>query len=107
MMPTFIFEGEDRPGLESVRAEHRVSHRAHIRINHDNIRCILGGPLFDESSKRMIGTLLVFEATHIDDVRSFMAEDPYMRAGLFDIVKIRPWKVGLGGISEPSYDSLP
>ncbi len=46
----------------------------------------------------MHGTLLVFEADNADDVRTFMANDPYQLADLFEMVTVWEWSLGLGHI---------
>jgi len=44
----------------------------------------------------MNGTLLVVEAEGINDVMAFIGNDPYMQAGLFDRVEVRPWDWSFG-----------
>ncbi|PXB68003.1 hypothetical protein C0046_41155, partial [Pseudomonas aeruginosa] len=36
------------------------------------------------------------EAASLDEVQAFLADDPYVRAGLFQRVEIRPWNWSLG-----------
>ncbi|TCP95852.1 YCII-related domain-containing protein [Sphingomonas sp. PP-F2F-A104-K0414] len=47
----------------------------------------------------MVGTLLVFLATDAGAVRRFMADDPYVRAGLFEHWSVQMWSIGLGAIA--------
>nr|WP_238538090.1 YciI family protein [Paraburkholderia atlantica] len=54
------------------------------------------GPTLAPQCDAMNGTLLVVEAERIDDVMEFVSIDPYMKAGLFDCVEIRPWDWSLG-----------
>ncbi|ADG20052.1 hypothetical protein HDG35_007587 [Paraburkholderia sp. JPY681] len=56
----------------------------------------LPGPTLAPQCDAMNGTLLVVEAERIDDVMEFVSIDPYMKAGLFDCVEIRPWDWSLG-----------
>jgi uncharacterized protein YciI len=56
----------------------------------------LGGPTLAPQCDAMNGTLLVVEAEGIDDVMAFVSNDPYMQAGLFDRVEVRPWDWSLG-----------
>ncbi|MNW21367.1 YciI-like protein [compost metagenome] len=44
----------------------------------------------------MNGTLLVVEAMSLSEVQAFLGDDPYVRAGLFEHIEIRPWNWGLG-----------
>jgi len=55
----------------------------------------VAGPTLGEDGVGMNGTLLIVEAADIGAVRSFLADDPYSRAGLFQSVEVRPWNWGL------------
>lgn len=94
----FVVFCTDRPGMEQARAACRARHRAYLRApgpEHPvNVR--LGGPTLAEDGRTMNGTMLVVEADGIDAVRRFVDADPYVRAGLFEQVVIRPWAWGLG-----------
>ncbi|WP_234831421.1 MULTISPECIES: YciI family protein [Sphingobium] len=97
-MGTFVFEALDRPGMEARRLQARDLHRAYIRNTPTGMRCVLGGPLRERADGPMHGTLLVFEADNADDVRTFMANDPYQLADLFEMVTVWEWSLGLGHI---------
>jgi hypothetical protein len=56
----------------------------------------LGGPTLDDAGEAMNGTLLVIEAGSLPEVEAFIQEDPYVRAGLFATIQIRPWHWSLG-----------
>jgi len=87
----------DKPGMRAVRERVRPAHRAHLRAaaqHHVFVR--LGGPTLDALGSAMNGTLLVIEAEHIEDVERFLSDDPYMHAGLFERIEIRPWDWSLG-----------
>jgi uncharacterized protein YciI len=94
-MSYFIVFGTDAPGRNGLRAELRPVHRAWLREHpgHD-VRVVHGGPTLDEGGA-MNGTLLVVEADGIAQVRSFLAEDPYSRGGLFAQLEIRAWNWSL------------
>jgi uncharacterized protein len=92
----FAVWATDRPGMLVERQRVRDAHRARLRDPGAHaLRVRLGGPTLDEAGA-MNGTLLVVEAEHIDAVRRFMAEDPYMLAGVYAALDIRPWAWGLG-----------
>jgi uncharacterized protein YciI len=44
----------------------------------------------------MNGTMLVIEAETEEAVRAYLAEDPYMQAGLYERLEVRPFNWGLG-----------
>lgn len=93
----FVMFATDKPGHAQVRASVREPHRLYLRDpGTHKVRVHLGGPTLDEESEQMNGTMLVIEADSIDEVRAFVADDPYSQAGLFSAVEIRPWNWGLG-----------
>ncbi|ABR82085.1 MULTISPECIES: YciI family protein [Pseudomonas aeruginosa group] len=93
----FAVFATDHPRLDALRRRVRPAHRAHLR-NPSPHRVVvrLGGPTLDDCDGRMNGTLLVIEAASLDEVEAFLADDPYVRAGLFERVEIRPWSWSLG-----------
>ncbi len=95
-MPHYAFRGIDAPDTGPLRARLREDHRVHIRRAAPDCRTVLGGPLLADGDRRMIGTLLVFEAADRDAVLRFLAGDPYMRAGLFATTSVEQWQWGLG-----------
>lgn len=97
----YLFHAIDRPGTGELRGAVREAHRAFIRRQDPDCTCVLGGPLLDEAGA-MIGTALVFEAGSAAAVAAFMADDPYVRGGLFEHVEIRRWRIGLGAIVSAS-----
>ncbi|BFT64316.1 YciI family protein [Pseudomonas moorei] len=93
----FAVFATDNPDVQSLRQHLRPTHQAHLRspdAHHVVVR--LGGPTLDEESTAMNGTLLVIEAQCLSDVEAFMQDDPYVRAGLFASMEIRPWNWSLG-----------
>jgi len=91
----FAVWATDRPGTGAERLRVRDEHRARLRAGAPGLRVHLGGPTEDEQGE-MNGSLLVIEAADIDVVRAFVAADPYLRAGVYADVQVRPWRWGLG-----------
>jgi len=75
----------------------REAHRARLRAGAPGLRVVLGGPTTDAAGA-MAGSLLVIAADHIEQVRAFVAGDPYVQAGVYDpdSVQILPWDWGMG-----------
>jgi uncharacterized protein len=87
----------DKPDMRDVRERVRPSHRTYLRsAKQHGVFVRLGGPTLAPQGNAMNGTLLVIEAEGIDDVMAFVSNDPYMQAGLFDRVEVRPWDWSLG-----------
>ena len=96
----FVAFANDKPGMEEVRAAVRPSHRRFLRQHGHPVKVLLGGPMLDEKSQKMNGTMLVIEADCIEQVEDFVKQDPYIEAGLFETLNVRPWAWGLGAPEE-------
>lgn len=93
----FAVWATDAPGMLQARQRVRDAHRARLRDPGEHpVRVLLGGATLDEAAAHMNGTLLVLQAEHIEAVRKFVAEDPYVREGVYKSVEVRPWAWGLG-----------
>jgi uncharacterized protein YciI len=93
----FAVFATDHPDSLALRQRLRPSHQAHLRTT-DTHRVVvrLGGPTLDDAGLAMNGTLLVIEAGSLSEVESFIQDDPYVQAGLFSSIHIRPWHWSLG-----------
>lgn len=93
----------DRPGTLAERQRVREAHRARLRDPGDHpVRVVQAGVTLDETTGAMNGTLLVVQAETLASVRAFVDGDPYVAAGVYDTIDIRPWRCGLGPLSELS-----
>ena len=93
----------DRPGTQADRLRVREAHRARLRDPAPHpVRVVQAGVTLDEAGAAMNGTLLVVQAENLQAVRAFVDGDPYVAAGVYDRVEIRPWRCGLGPLSELS-----
>ena len=85
----------DRPGVLAQREQLRPAHRVRLRQHDHPVTVHVGGPLLD-SDGGMVGTLLVIEAADRIDVDAYLREDPYILAGIFASIEIKPFAWGLG-----------
>jgi uncharacterized protein YciI len=93
----FAVFATDHPDSLALRQRLRPSHQAHLRATGDHRVVVrLGGPILDDGGTAMNGTLLVIEAGSLPEVEAFMQDDPYVQAGLFASIQIRPWHWSLG-----------
>lgn len=93
----FAVFATDHPNSLALRQHLRPRHQDHLRAT-DTHRVIVrfGGPTLDETGSVMNGTLLVIEAGSLPEVEAFIQDDPYVQAGLFASIQIRPWRWSLG-----------
>lgn len=79
----------DKPNSESLRMENRGAHIEHLKKVKENM--LLAGPFLNDDG-RMCGSLLVFHGLSLEEVNSWLQDDPYAKAGLFESVEVRPFK---------------
>ena len=81
---------EDIADNAGIRAELLDRHMRHIGGFVDRIK--LGGPIMRGDSDSPAGGILVLEADSEASVRAMVDADPYFQAGLWQDVKIHPFK---------------
>jgi uncharacterized protein YciI len=86
----FAITNIDKPGSTALRAATRETHLGYL----DSIvsQLLLAGPLLN-GENQPIGSLLVVEAENHAAAAAFAEADPYARAGLFESVTIRPYRL--------------
>jgi hypothetical protein len=77
-------------GLER-RMSAREAHLAFVRTMPPGF-IKLAGPFLGPTGE-MCGSLFIFEAEGREDIDAYFARDPYVLAGLFASMDIRPWRV--------------
>lgn len=80
----------DKPNHTDVRAENRPAHVEHLKGLGDALWA--AGPLLADDNETMTGSLIIAEFAAKADAEAWAAADPYARAGLFEDVRIAPWK---------------
>ena len=87
-MALFVVIAIDKPDSLALRLSVREAHLAFAR---DTGRIKLGGPFLDAGGQ-MCGSMMIVEAPDLDTIRAWHTADPYVKAGLFAVSDIRPWK---------------
>ena len=95
-MSIFAIHCLDKPASLELRLANREAHLAYAGGFKAHIK--LGGPLLGEDGG-MIGSMLIMEFDDIAQARAFSADDPYVKAGLFQRVDITAFKPTLGGFA--------
>lgn len=86
----FAIHNLDKPDSLALRMATRPDHLAYLDRLVDRI--FAGGPLLDSAGKS-IGSLVIIEAEDQAAAESIAAEDPYVQAGLFETVSVRPYRL--------------
>jgi uncharacterized protein YciI len=91
-MPLFVISFLDKPDSHALRGANREEHLAYMAASG---RVRLGGPYLDDQ-ERPIGSLLIIEAADEAEVRAFMKDEPYNRAGRIPAFEVRAWRYTAG-----------
>jgi uncharacterized protein YciI len=80
----------DKPNHVETRLANRPAHVEHLTRHESHL--ISAGPLLTDDGQTMIGSLLVVDFADRAAVDSFLAADPYTKAGLFQSVTVKPYR---------------
>lgn len=89
--------GEDVPDSTELRASVRAEHLARLEQLQNEGRLILAGPhpaidATDPGAAGMSGSLIVAEFESLEAARAWADADPYVTAGVFHRVEVKPFK---------------
>jgi uncharacterized protein len=96
-MPLFVVSYVDKPNSLPLRMANRPKHLAYAHDEANPAKVKIGGPYLDEKGD-MCGSLIILEAPdHVTAIR-FTENDPYVKAGLFSSIDVRPYRLTVGTI---------
>ncbi|NQD37090.1 YciI family protein [Permianibacter sp. IMCC34836] len=89
--------GEDVPGTLDKRLAARGEHLARLQQLRDQGRLLLAGPFpavdsNDPGPAGFTGSLIVAEFASLADAQAFADSDPYVAAGVYAKVTVKPFK---------------
>lgn len=87
-MPTYVMIGRDGPDGLSLREQNHEAHVAHVSALDEQGRIRIAGPIREDEGERSIGAVIIFDADSRKDAERFVNNDPYVRAGVFEIVTV-------------------
>jgi uncharacterized protein YciI len=87
----------DKPGSLQDRLAARPAHLEYVKALQDEGRLVIAGPhpaidSEDPGEAGFSGSLLIVEFDSLPDVEAWSAKDPYVAAGVFEGVVIKPFK---------------
>ncbi len=89
----FMLMATDNEGVSEERAQARPAHLARLNELQQQGRLLLAGPNpLPENPDVMSGSLIVAEFDSLDAAEAWASEDPYVEAGVYAEVLIRPFK---------------
>lgn len=93
----YMICGQDNPGSLSARQNARPQHLARLETLRDQGRLLLAGPLpaidaADPGPAGFTGSLIVAEFDSLDAARAWADADPYVAAGVYAKVEVKPFR---------------
>ncbi|WP_283193322.1 YciI family protein [Rhizobium sp. AN80A] len=80
----YVIHALDHEGSLDNRLAHYDAHKAFLADTSGfGVKIVMSGPLIDDVSETMIGSLFVVEAASKDAVESFNRADPFHKAGIW------------------------
>jgi uncharacterized protein YciI len=93
----YMIQGQDRDGSLPARIAARPAHLDRLRVLLDEGRLLLAGPCpavdaEDPGMAGFSGSLIVAEFESLVEARAWAEADPYVAAGVYARVDVRPFK---------------
>ena len=87
----YAFYALDAPDQMALRLQHRDAHRQRLAELQNQGRLVLAGPFTPTTDAAIAGSLIVAEFADEHAARSWLANDPYQQAGVYQSVAIQPF----------------
>ena len=93
----YAIEGHDGPGVLERRRGARTAHWARLPALRDQARRLLAGPCpaidaEDPGPAGFSGSIVIAEFESLEAARAWADADPYIEAGVYTRVDVRPFK---------------
>lgn len=86
----FMVQCFDKPETQALRQATRPAHLEHLKAKLAHV--IAAGPLLAEDGETANGSGYILDFPDRAAVEAFFAADPYVKAGLYSEIVIRPYK---------------
>lgn len=90
-MPLFAIVTADKPGMAEARAAIRQTHLDYLASREDVV--VLGGVTYDAEDQKD-GSVWIVNLPDVAAAEAFAANEPFVKAGLFQSVRIRRMNKG-------------
>lgn len=93
----YVLLGEDAPGSLEARMSARPAHLSRLEALRDEGRLLMAGPMPaidspDPGPAGFFGSLVVAEFASQGDAERWLADDPYVKQGVFARITVKPFK---------------
>ena len=96
----YVIIGHDAPGSLAKRLDTRPAHVARLKALCDAARLLVAGPCpaidaEDPGPAGFTGSVVIAEFASLEDARAWADADPYLAAGVYERVDVRPFRKAL------------
>ncbi|MFC0718783.1 YciI family protein [Luteimonas padinae] len=93
----YAIEGRDAAGVLDRRMAARAAHLARLRALRDDGRLLVAGPCpavdaEDPGPAGFSGSIVIARFDSLEDARAWADADPYIAAGVYASVEVRPFR---------------
>lgn len=93
----YAIEGYDRAGALEQRLDARAAHLQRLQALRDEGRLLLAGPCpaidaDDPGPAGFSGSIVIAGFNSLEEARAWADEDPYVAAGVYERVDVRPFR---------------
>ncbi|MBT0726336.1 YciI family protein [Rosenbergiella australiborealis] len=93
----YVIYAEDNKDSLEKRLTVRAAHLARLQILKDEDRLVVAGPMPIADSEEtghagFSGSVIIAEFASLDDAQMWANDDPYVAAGIYQTVTVRPFK---------------
>jgi hypothetical protein len=93
----FALVALDRPNHVAQRMEIRPEHLEFLASLGDKL--VMCGPFLNDAGEGC-GSIVILEADSLEDAREKLSHDPYAKAGLFEQVTVKPWRLAINNTTK-------
>ncbi|HBK04927.1 MAG TPA: hypothetical protein DDZ81_03575 [Acetobacteraceae bacterium] len=90
----FLVIGHGKPGVSNTRDGLLEAHRRYFVENGYQEHFIARGPLLSDDESEWVGSAMLIELPSRAAVEAMLADEPYVRAGLYADIEILDWRFG-------------
>jgi hypothetical protein len=90
----FLVIGHGRPGVDAARQALLPEHRRYFVDRGYQRRFIERGPLLSDDGMAWVGSAMLVELPDRAAVEAMLADEPYVRAGLYANLEVHDWQFG-------------
>jgi uncharacterized protein len=93
----YVFICEDKPDTLALRMKTRAAHIERLNALKDQGRLCVAGPCpaidsEDPGEAGFTGSVVIAEFSSLDEAQTWAHDEPYLAAGVYDSVTVKPFK---------------